>query len=184
MKKLLFAVALLSSSAAVSKDVAGVKVPETISAGGKELKLNGAGIRKKFVFKVYVGALYLESPSTDASQIVSSDQVKSVHMTFLRNVEKDKILGAFKEGFENNSKDKAAALSPEIDKLAPSLTDLKEGSEMIVTYVPGTGTTISIKGGKEQTVAGKDMGDALFRNWLGAHPADDDLKKEMLAGGK
>jgi hypothetical protein len=182
MKKIACAAALLLSLPALSKEVAGVKVPETMTVEGKELKLNGAGIRKKLVFKVYVGALYLEAPSTDARAIVTSDQIKSVHMTFMRNVEKDKILNAFKEGFENNTPGKAAALSKEIDRIGPDLKDLKEGSEMIVTYVPGKGTTIAIKGGAEASVAGKDFGDAIFRNWLGANPADDDLKKEMLAG--
>ena len=31
-------------------------------------------------------------------------------------------------------------------------------------------------------IEGKDFGDAMFRNWLGAKPADGGLKTEMLAG--
>jgi hypothetical protein len=177
----LAAVGLLAAPAA-AKDVAGVKLPDSVTVEGKELKLNGAGIRKKFVIKVYIGALYLETPATDPAAVISSDQVKSVHMHFMRDVGREKILDAFKEGFEKNSKDKAAALSAQLDQVAPSISDLKEGTELVVTYVPGKGSTIVQKGGKEVQVAGKDFGDALFRNWLGSHPADDDLKQEMLAG--
>ncbi len=51
-----------------------------------------------------------------------------------------------------------------------------------VAYVPGAGSTVGVEGGQAVTVAGKDFADALFRNWIGAKPADDDLKKGMLGG--
>ena len=40
-------------------EVAGIQIPEGVNVAGSELKLNGAGIRTRAVFKVYVGALYL-----------------------------------------------------------------------------------------------------------------------------
>ena len=70
---------LLSSVAAptLAVEIAGVKVPDTVTAEGKTLKLNGAGLRTKLMFKVYVASLYLETPSKDSAAIVSSDQVKA-----------------------------------------------------------------------------------------------------------
>ena len=47
-------------------ELAGATLPDTLSTGDKSLKLNGLGLRKKAMFKVYVGGLYLESPSKDA----------------------------------------------------------------------------------------------------------------------
>ena len=169
----------LCSPAAFAAEVAGVKVPDAVTVQGKELKLNGAGIRKKFIIKVYVGALYLEAPSADPAAIVTADQLKSVHMHFLRDVPKDKIMEAFREGFEKNSPEQAAALAPRLTKLSQALGDLKEGAVMSVTYAPGAGTTV-VEGAHSATIEGKDFADALFRNWLGAHPADDDLKTKML----
>ena len=58
----------------LAKEVAGVNVPESTTVEGKTLKLNGAGLRKKVVFKVYVAGLYLETPSKDAAAVISSDQ--------------------------------------------------------------------------------------------------------------
>jgi hypothetical protein len=175
--------AVLSTSA-LAREIQGVKVPETVAVEGKTLKINGAGIRKAYFIKVkvYVGALYLETPATDPDAIVSSDQAKAVHMFFLRDVGKEKIMNAFKEGFEKNTPASAAALAPKIDGVSQALSDLKEGSELVVTYLPGKGTTISITGGGTATVPGKDFGDAIFRNWLGKEPADGDLKTDMLAG--
>ncbi len=51
---------------------------------------------------------------------------------------------------------------------------------MVVTYVPGQGTTVAAAGAAPVTVEGKEFADAMFRNWLGSRPADGDLKKALL----
>ena len=51
-------------------EVAGVKMADTVSVEGKTLKLNGMGLRKKVVFKVYVAGLYLETPSPAGEAIM------------------------------------------------------------------------------------------------------------------
>ena len=50
----------LAARPALARELAGVSLPDTLSAGDKALKLNGLGLRKKAIFKVYVGGLYLE----------------------------------------------------------------------------------------------------------------------------
>ena len=54
MKKIIVMVlvALLFSPVLLSKEVAGVNVPDSITAGKTKLILNGAGIRKKFFMKM------------------------------------------------------------------------------------------------------------------------------------
>ena len=42
-------------AAAQARELEGVTLPDTLTAGEKTLKLNGAGLRKKAMFKVYVG---------------------------------------------------------------------------------------------------------------------------------
>ncbi len=182
--KTVFALGALLALAtpAFAVEVAGVNLPGAVTVDGRQLRLNGAGIRKKFIIKVYVGGLYTDAPAKSLEQIVGGDHARSVHMVFLRSVDKEKILGAFKEGFEKNTPDKAAALQPSLDKIAPVITDVKEGSELVVDYVPGKGTTVWMKGGGSVTVPGKDFGDALLRNWLGPEPADASLKEAMLGG--
>ncbi|HYG70131.1 MAG TPA: chalcone isomerase family protein, partial [Anaeromyxobacteraceae bacterium] len=100
---------------ALAAEVAGVKVPDTMEVGGQTLKLNGAGLRKKFVVKVYTGALYLPQKTTDAKQAITANQPKAVRMTFLRNLEKDQVLGAFREGFEKNSRADLKEILPGLD---------------------------------------------------------------------
>jgi hypothetical protein len=175
------AAALLANvpAAARARDVAGVELPETVTVEGRELRLNGAGVRKRAWIEVYVGALYLEAPSSDANAIVQADAPKRVRMVFLRDVDRSSILKAFREGFEKNSAEQAGALSKQLDEVKPAIADVKKGGEIVVTYVPGAGTTVAGPGGTA-TAEGKAFADGLFRNWLGRRPADGNLKKRML----
>jgi hypothetical protein len=165
---------------AKEKEVAGVKFPETMTVEGKELKFNGAGLRKKMVFKVYAAGLYLENTSQDGAQVVSSDQTKVVRMSMLRDLEKTKITDAISEGVEKNNKAQMPSLKARLDTFNAAIPDLKKGDELTILYVPGKGTTVQSKGGKEISVEGKDFADALFGVWLGANPVDDSLKDGML----
>ncbi len=173
--------ALALAAPALAREVAGVEFPETIAVGGQELRLNGSGVRAKFVVKVYAGGLYLAQPSADAEAIVAADAPKRVRMVFLRDVDRNKIMETYREGFENNSGGPGlAALLQKLERIAPALADMKKGGEMFVTYVPGQGTTVAAAGGGSVTVEGKDFADAMFRNWLGQKPADASLKKAFL----
>jgi chalcone isomerase-like protein len=171
---------LLCFSAAQAAEVSGVKLPDTITVEGKTLKLNGAGLRKKVVFKVYVAGLYLETPSKDAAGIVAADQVKSMRLSILRSLEAKKITEAIREGFEKNSRAQMPALSPRLDRFDAMFPDVKEGDEIVMTYAPGKGTAVTARGVEKGLIEGKDFGDALFSVWLGPNPVQEDLKAKLL----
>ena len=160
-------------------ELSGVTLPDTLKAGEKTLKLNGLGLRKKAVFKVYVGGLYLESPSKAAGAILAADQAKAIRMHFLRDLTKAQLVEAFQEGFEANVKDRAPQKAA-FDRMLALVPDVKEGSTMTFAYVPGKGTTLSV-GSKELGVfQGKGFAEAVFAIWLGPKPPSEDLKKGML----
>jgi hypothetical protein len=168
-----------ASTPALAAELAGATMPDTLKAGDKTLKLNGLGLRKKAIVRVYVGGLYLESPSKDAAAILASDQAKAIRMHFLRDLSKGQLTEAFREGFEANAKDRTAQKAA-FDRMLALVPDVKEGSTMTLTYVPGKGTTVAV-GGKELGVfEGKGFADAVFAIWLGPKPPSDDLKKGML----
>jgi hypothetical protein len=168
---------------AVAKEKAGVNLAESQTIDGKDVKLNGMGIRKKFFFKVYVAGLYLETPSKDPATIISSDQVKQMDIHMVRDVSKAKFLEALNEGFEKNAHDQMPAFKDRLAKMAAVIPDLKEGQTVIITYVPGKGTHIKGPTGQEVTLEGKDFAEAMFAVWLGKFPADDGLKKDLLGAG-
>ena len=174
---------LLGMAAVTSAvEVAGVNVPPTITVEGKTLHLNGAGLRTKMMFKVYVAGLYLENTSKDAAAIASSDQVKSMRLAILRSLKGKQVSEAIEEGFEKNSKAQMGALKARLDKLGTMIPNVEKGDDIVLTYVPGKGTVVTVKGAEKGVVEGKDFADALFAVWLGGNPVQEDLKKELLKG--
>ena len=171
---------LAGTMAAQAKELAGVKVPDALIAGGQTLTLNGLGLRKKAIFSVYVGGLYLVAPSKDAAAILAADAPKAVSMHFLRGVTKAQLIDAFREGFEGNAKEKAAAQNANVQKLFGMLADVKEGDVMVFSYVPGQGTTASKGERVIGLMEGKEFADVIFALWLGPKPPTEELKKGML----
>ena len=170
---------VLTVPVAHARELAGVTLPATLKAGDKNLALNGLGLRKKTVFKVYVGGLYLESPSKDAAAILAADQGKSIRMRFLRDLTKAQLVEAFQEGFD--AKDKAGQ-SAAFAKMLALVPDVKENGTMTFTYVPGKGTTLDVDDKALGTFEGKGFADAVFSIWLGATPPSAELKTGMLGG--
>ena len=164
-----------------AKDVEGTQVPDSVSQDGKTLHLIGAGVRSKWMFNVYVGALYAEKPTFNAANLIKSEQLKRMDLHLLRDVGKDKIIESIREGFEKQSKAQMPALQGRLDQLAAAVPDLKKGDILSLTYVPEKGVVVG-GAAKETVIPGKDFADALFSVWLGPDPVDTDLKRKLLGG--
>jgi Chalcone isomerase-like len=162
-----------------AKDVDGNPVPDTVTQDGKTLSLIGAGIRNKWMFNVYVGALYAEKPTFNAANLIKSEQIKRMDLHLLRDVGKDKIVESIREGFEKQSKAQMPALQARLDQLAAAVPDLKKGETLSLTYVPDKGVVVG-GAAKETVIPGKDFADALFSVWLGPDPVDGELKRKLL----
>jgi len=95
---------LLFSLPAGAREIEDVDVAEEIAqADGTTLHLNGAGIRSKFFFDIYIAALYLGKTSSEVSEVIGNDGGKRMVMHFLYDeVEKDDLVEAWNDGFEGN----------------------------------------------------------------------------------
>jgi hypothetical protein len=183
MKKRLSAAAAVFfglATLASAGEVAGVRMPDTATVEGKNLKLNGMGLRTKVVFKVYVAGLYLENPSHESAAVISSDQVKRVELSILRKLAGSQVSEAIAEGFEKNSKAQMGALKARLERLESWIPDVDKGDSIVLTYVPGKGTIVSARLSEKGVIEGKDFSDALLSVWLGANPVQDDLKTKLL----
>jgi hypothetical protein len=185
-KKLSIATALLLAvcAAALAVDVAGVDLPDTVTVNGKTLKLNGAGLRKKAIFKVYVAALYVEQPTHDAAALLSSSQVKSMRLRMMRSVKGKQVSESIEDGFAKNSKQQQDKLKDRLGKFEAMIPDVDEGDDIVMTWIPDQGTKVAVRGTDRGTIEGRDFADALFAVWLGPNPVQDDLKKSLVGGSK
>lgn len=171
---------VLVASTLAAGELAGVVLPEKVPAGDRTLVLNGMGLRKKAVFKVYVGALYLEKRSSDAAAILAADAPRRMVMHFLRDVGRDRLVEAWKEGFAGNAPAAQTKLAREIERFLSFWGDVRDGEEVTMTYLPGKGTTVAFGGKELGTIEGKEFADALLSVWLGPKPPSEELKAGLL----
>jgi len=165
-------------------EVAGVAIPDKANVGGQDLVLNGAGVRSRMVFKVYVGSLYVPAKTKTAADVYAKAP-RRVQLNMLRDVTSDQMVDALTEGLNQaNSAAEAGAVKAQMAELAAilkSIGQLKEGNVLAFDFVDG-GTRVSLNGQAKGTIAGDAFNKALFNAWLGDKPVQDDLKKAMLGG--
>ncbi|MEJ2059120.1 MAG: chalcone isomerase family protein [Gammaproteobacteria bacterium] len=166
-----------------AREVAGVKLPEQIGGvAGETLKLNGAGIRYKFIFKIYVAALYLPAPAHTTGAVLDEPGPKRMLMHFLyHKVTARQLRDGWREGFADNlDKQTYQALTPRIERFNSFFGDLKDGDRVWLDYQPGVGTRVEINGQQKGVIRGEDFMRALLSVWLGPEPPGTDLKRDLL----
>lgn len=184
--KIIFSIlsALLLSFSLHAAIISDIEIPESISLGesSKNLILNGAGIRSKFIFDIYIGALYLEQKQSTSSAIYQQAGKKRIHMHFLYDeISKEKLTNSWNDGFKNNhNDDELEKLQPRINQFNALFTAVKKGDVINLAFQPEKGTAVIINGKTRGSVLGADFFVALLKIWLGEHPADSDLKQAML----
>jgi hypothetical protein len=176
-----FALVLAPVSAARAGEKADVKMPDQMTIGGKKLVLNGMGVREATMFNVnvYVAGLYLEKKTSDASEIVNSEQVKHITLTFVRDVDKSDITEAWSTQFKKNGAD-MAKLKSQINQLNSWMAAMEEGDAMTFTYVPQRGVNVVVKRAQKGVITGSDFQHAFFAIWFGKTPPNAGLKSGML----
>ena len=105
MKPTLFLILSLFLPVTHAKTIANIDIPNIVSHSDQSTKLilNGAGIRTKFIFDIYIGSLYLEKKQKTASAVYSAHGEKRISMHFLYDeVSKEKLIDGWNVGFKNN----------------------------------------------------------------------------------
>jgi hypothetical protein len=186
----LFAVALASAAMGVCAqpvEVQGVKLDPAAQVGGAALQLNGAGVRTRAIFKVYVAGLYVPQKANSAAALLAQKGPRRVAITMLRDVDADTFSGALIDGLrQNHSEAQMAAMKAQVDQLTASFKaagEAKKGDVIHLEFLPDTGTHLTVNGqARGNAIAGEEFFTALLRVWLGDKPVDGDLKKGLLGG--
>ncbi len=175
---------LCFGTCALAAEVGGVKLADKATVGGQELVLNGAGIRTRAIFKVYVGSLYVPAKASDLAAVVAKGP-RRIQMNLLRNVSADDLVNALVDGLkENSGTDEFNAVKPQTDQLVSimkSFGEVKEGNVVTLDFVDGA-TVVGFNGAAKGTIPGEPFNRALTKIWLGDKPVQADLKKAMLGG--
>jgi hypothetical protein len=173
---------------AAPREISGVKLDDPVDLHGTKLQLNGAGVRYKAVFKVYVAGLYLGKKAATPEEVYAAPGPKRLSITLLREIDSNELGKAFTKGFEENTpKGEMSRLIPGLIRMGQIFADQKKllpGENFTIDWIPGTGTVLTVKG-KQQGEPFREIEffNALMRIWLGPQPADWKLKEALLSKG-
>lgn len=178
-------VMLSMSALAAQVDVSGVKLEDSVDVRGTKLVLNGAGVRYRAVFKVYVGALYVGKKVSTPEEFYAATGPKRMSITMLRDIDSNELGKAFTKGFEENApKGEMSKLIPGLVRMGQVFADQKKlaaGDTFTTDWIPGTGTVITVKGKVQgEPFKEPEFFNALMRIWLGNNPADWKLKDALM----
>ena len=174
-----------AATAAVAVELAGVKVEDAVTVSGTKLQLNGAGIRYKGPFKVYVGDLYTTRRVSSLDDLIAAPGPKRLSMTFLRDINSAEFGKLLTRGMEDNvSKQDLSKIIPGMIKMGDIFAANKSfapGDVCSLEWDPAKGLSVYAKG-KLQAEPFKDPAfyRALMSIWFGNTPADWKLKDELL----
>lgn len=186
MRQWVLAGLLVSMSVvAGAAEVAGIKLDERTKLGTSELVLNGAGLRKRLFFKVYVAGLYLTEKRRSPPGVFALAGPKRASITLLRDLPAQELVDALTSGIRaTSSPEEQQSLKGRVDALAANLLSLRwgrKGDVITVDWLPDVGTVVTLNGEvKGKSIPGYDVYRALLKVWLGDHPTSAGLKKALL----
>jgi hypothetical protein len=170
--------------AAHGAEVAGVRLDDKTQVESRDLVLNGAGLRKRLIFSVYVIGLYLPEKKADAAAAIQLAGPKRAAIHMLRDVGAEQFTEALVEGLRaNHSEADFKAFEPRVKQLADVIAEIKEAKKGMTITLDWTGsaTQLTVNGNPAgKPIAGEDFYRGLLRIWLGDKPVQEDLKKSLL----
>jgi hypothetical protein len=169
---------------AAGRECDGVSFPQQIQARGETLTLNGLGLRKATFLgiKVYVGALYVAHPTSDANAIISSRDPVEIDLAFVFHATAGQFRDAWEEGFKRSAPDRLPQLRARITELENRTTAVSSGQRVSFLRIPGVGVQFSLDGVVQGTIPGDDFGAAFLAIWLGPSPPNPELRTGLLGG--
>jgi hypothetical protein len=175
-----FLLLFLMASSVLAAEVEGVKIPDE----DQKLVLNGAGLRKRAFFQVYVIGLYLPEKKAAAADAIGAAGAKRVLIHMMRDVDAEQFGGALTDGMKDNvSEAEMKAFEPRIKQLQAimlSMKEAKKGMRLTIDWT-GSGTAVTVDGKPAgQPIPGEDFYRALLKIWLGEKPVQADLKGALL----
>lgn len=177
---LFIGVILSFTATAQNVTVSGASFPTKFKISDKVVEYNGAGLRQKYFFNLYVAALYVPERTSNAQTIIDQNQESAIRIKIISNkVTRDKFVETVKEGFATSSEGKASAKEIE-DFMKIFNVEFKDGDEVILLYKPESGIEAYLNGNHLGGSKGLEFKKALWGIWLGKTPADAAVKKAML----
>lgn len=193
---MLLALILLAASAVMADDT--VTEKETNTTFDKKmgddvvLSLMGVAPRTKWFFKVYgvglyadpvmIGAALGDGPVNEvrlAAAVMASSGTRALVLKFVRDLDKGKMVGAFKEGIEKTVKLSNPKIKDDAAKFLAAFTPVKNGDVATLLF-KGDEASLLANGKSVVTVKNRTLVRALLAIYIGSNPIDAGIKSKLL----
>ncbi|MET0066797.1 MAG: chalcone isomerase family protein [Candidatus Thiodiazotropha sp.] len=184
MHRLMMLLLCLPAIHVSAQQLAGIELSERYmrEADQRALQLNGAGIREKFFFDIYLIALYVEQPQQRVETLLQNPAPVHIDMFILYSeISQEKFADGWEEGFVANLTQKELrAVRDRLDRFKAMFGTLHAGDRIGLDFIPAQGTRVRIQDQDQGLIPGWDFFQALLKVWLGDEPVSDSLKSELL----
>jgi hypothetical protein len=176
------ALALAAAPSAGAAEIEGVRFADRVGTEDGALELHGVGLlRWRYLFKAYVGALYL--PGGARAEDALADVPKQLVIHYFHGIRAEDFgkaaLGILERSFDAQA---LAPLRERVERLHALYESVRPGDRYVLTYLPDRGTTLALNGVEKGTIPGADFARAYFSIWLGPQPADRAFRDQLLNG--
>lgn len=159
--------------------------PTTARLADQVVKLNGAGIRYKAVFKVYEAGLYTTAPVRSAEEFFAVSGPKWLHLVARRDISAGEMGKMLVRGIsDSNTRDEVNRQLvgiAQVGAMFGTRTHVSAGESFGFQYLPGAGTHLLINGKTiGQPVSDPSFFNLVMRIWVGPSPVDARLKAALL----
>lgn len=176
-----------AQSQSQSREIEGFRFESSLRVGGANLLLNGAGVRRRFYIPVYAAGLYVPQRSSDPEVLLQQRGPRRMAMRFVREVDAELFMTSLNEGMRrNHGAQQLAAWSRQIETLTAVIGTMvlaRQADHITWDFTAEAGGRIMQNSvPRVPSIPGEDFYNAVLRVWLGAQPADAELKRGLLGG--
>jgi hypothetical protein len=177
------AVVFLATTAVLpAKQIEGVDVPASRTVEGKNLKLNGAGVRvvklMLIPIKAYVAAFYAPGPVKSLAD-ASTLRPLEFDFTFLHGVGQGDVTKAWNAQFDASVSESYAGLAKDQAAFVKMFGPLQSGGVETVVLTDKE-TKVYDNGTLKGSIPGADFQKAFLSMWFGSKPVMPSLKSDLL----
>jgi Chalcone isomerase-like len=182
---LLSTLALPPWARAAAVVVEGRRFEDAAHLFGRDLVLNGTGVRAVAWFKGYAAGLYLATRTQAAAEAVAMAGPKRIRLQMLQDAPATEFTKAVDKGVSRNTP--AAELPALLERmqqfgrLIGAIGQVRKGDMVDLDLDPDRGLLLRLNGTLRGTpIPGTDLYASLLRSFIGERPYDEKLKAGLL----
>lgn len=187
----LVALLALQQPPAIEQEIVEPRTGVRFTTRQGDLSLLGVGVRTKTIFRVKVytiglyvadaalaGPLAVHKGKLDTPEfyrdLVWGDFEKLLLMRFVRDATREQVQQNFREALPG--------VNPaRLDVFASHMIATRAGQEYAIRWAPGGVLETSFAGQINTPIVDKDFAAAVFGIWLGEHPIQADIKRDLVS---